>query len=316
MREAGRQPRAVLDQSARARPPRPGRPAAATGPASWSTTIVVALRSAVTRATASRTRAAPGGSSCAVGSSSSSRPGRRASTPARTSRCFSPPESACGRAVAAVGEADGGQRRVDPRPDLVGGQAGVLQTEGDVVPGPGHDELAVRVLGEQAQPAPGGARCPAVHGELAGHLGALGVQDAGEGGEQRGLAGARGAGQEHPLAGLDDEVDAGQRPGPPRGMADAEPPGDDAGRCPSADARALSRTGDSEHELPEDQVWSPGSRDQTRVRPAANELSAPVRARARTSSRPTTPASSTLEITVNTVYGSVNAQNGYSWDTG
>ena len=61
-----------------------------------------------------------------------------------------------------------------------GGQAGVLQAERDVVPGPGHDQLAVRVLGEQAQPAPGGARRAAVHGELAGDLGALGVQDAGQ----------------------------------------------------------------------------------------------------------------------------------------
>ena len=178
-----------------------------------------------------------------MGSSSSSRPGRRARAPARTSRCFSPPESACGGPVAAVGEADGGQRLVDPRPDLSGGDAGVLQPEGDVVPGAGHDQLAVGVLGEQPQPVaarPRGGR--AVDGELAGQLGALGVEQPGQRREQRGLARAGRAGEQDPLAGLDDEVDAGQRPGVPGGVADAEAPGDEPGRpqpaCRPASARA------------------------------------------------------------------------------
>jgi hypothetical protein len=63
-----------------------------------------------------------------------------------------------GLAVAAVREPDGRQRLVHPRPDLGGRQPGVLQAEGDVVPGPRHDQLAVGVLREQAQPSPGGPR--------------------------------------------------------------------------------------------------------------------------------------------------------------
>ena len=96
-----------------------------------------------------------------------------------------------GGPVAPVREADRRQRLVHPRPDAVGRQSGVLQPEGDVVPGAGHDQLAVGVLGEHAQPVAGRPRGPAVDGELPGELGALVVADAGERAQQRGLPAIR-----------------------------------------------------------------------------------------------------------------------------
>ena len=73
----------------------------------------------------------------------------------------------------------------------------------------------------------------------------------------------------------------------------------DAWRTPRP--RATTRTGPVRVRIGAGpRVVVTGAPGQARVRPAAKELSAPVRARARTSRRPTTPASSTLEITVNT----------------
>ena len=60
-----------------------------------------------------------------------------------------------GGGVPAVGEADGGQRLVDPRPDLGRRDAAVLQAERDVVAGPGHDQRGLGVLQHQPGAGPG-----------------------------------------------------------------------------------------------------------------------------------------------------------------
>ena len=167
---------------------------------------------------------APAGSRLAVGSSSSSRPGRSASTPARASRCCSPPESAAVGRSRSVREADPAQRLVDPGPDLVGRYAPVLQPERHVVAAAGHHQLGLRVLEDDADPFPGLARVEPV--DLDGALllaGVLGEQ-AGQRGEQGALAGPGGPEQQHPLAVLDAQVDPAHRPGPPPGVPPPEPP--------------------------------------------------------------------------------------------
>ena len=91
-----------------------------------------------------------------------------------------------GRAVLAVREADVGERAVDARPDLGGGDAPVLETEGDVVAGARHDELRVRVLEHQTGIA--------TDAELALLVRSAGpVEQAGESLEERALPGARGS---------------------------------------------------------------------------------------------------------------------------
>ena len=93
-----------------------------------------------------------------------------------------------GRAVLAVREADVGERAVDARPDLGGGDAPVLETEGDVVAGARHDELRVRVLEHETGIA--------TDAELALLVRRAGpVEQAGESLEERALPGARGSHQ-------------------------------------------------------------------------------------------------------------------------
>src|SRR5207302_5938970 len=63
-----------------------------------------------------------------------------------------------GRAVLAIREAHVCERAVDARPDLGGGDAPVLETEGDVVAGARHGELRVRVLEHESGIATDGER--------------------------------------------------------------------------------------------------------------------------------------------------------------
>src|SRR5438105_1489591 len=107
-------------------------------------TIVTSPRSA-TRAITSRTARAPSGSRFAVGSSRRRTRGRSARIPAIARRCFSPPESAA-VARSSLYAKPTSASAVDARPDLGGGDASILETEGDVVAGARHDELRVRVL--------------------------------------------------------------------------------------------------------------------------------------------------------------------------
>ena len=58
----------------------------------------------------------------------------------RKSLLFAPGQRV-GRSVPRVRKADRVEGRVDPGPDLVGGDASVLQPKGDVVTGAGHDQL-------------------------------------------------------------------------------------------------------------------------------------------------------------------------------
>jgi hypothetical protein len=181
-----------------------------------------------------------------------------------------------GGAVPPEGEAHLRQRPVHRRPDQRGRGPGVLQAERDVVPGAGHDQLGVRVLEDDRRPGPGLARRPAVDGELA--LGVAGVraEHAGEGVQQRGLARAGRPGEQHPLAGLDPQVDVLHRPRPAAGVP--EPPAGEPHRGRDAGARRPAR-------------------GQTRDRPAANDDSAPLAARARVSAMPPRPATSVVLTT-------------------
>ena len=111
----------------------------------------------------------------------------------------------------------------------VGRHAPVLQPERDVVAAAGHDQLGLRVLEDDADPFPGLARVEPV--DLDGALRLAGVlgEQPGERGEQGALAGPGGAEQQHPLAVLDAQVDAADRPGAAPGVPPAEPAQLDAG---------------------------------------------------------------------------------------
>ena len=168
-------------------------------------------------ATAVRTRVAPSGSRLAVGSSSRRRSGRVAEAPASARRCCSPPERASVRRSRPYGNADRPQGLVDARPDLVSRDAVVLQTEGDVVAGPGHHQLGLRVLEHDADTAP-----PRATVTRALPLARVGGQQPTQRGEQGALARTRRAEQEHPLAARDPQVDPADRPRPSPGVPPAE----------------------------------------------------------------------------------------------
>jgi hypothetical protein len=139
-----------------------------------------------------------------------------------------------GGGVASVGEADGRQRLVDPPPDLAGRDAAVLQSERDVVAGPAHHQRRLGVLQDQPSARPGLAGRQAVEEHralLRTRVG--GVEQAGQRCQQGALAGAGRPEEQHPLAGLDPQVDPAQRPG----LAAAVPP------APAADVDGDGRDG-------------------------------------------------------------------------
>ena len=170
-----------------------------------------------------------------------------------------------GGMIAAVGEPDGGERGLDPRPDLRGGHAGVLQAERHVVAGAGEHELRIGILEDdprgaiEAQRPLGFARSGA-------------REQPGDPGEQGALSRAGGPEEEHPLAVLNDQVEAADGPRLPAGM-------------PPAPAAGLDRR--------------PG---QTRccVRPDANAESTPVRVSAVTRACEPRPAMTAALASMNT----------------
>ena len=114
-----------------------------------------------------------------------------------------------GRPVEGDVEADVVQGPADAPPDLVARDPEVLAAEGDVVAASGQDDLGLRVLQHQSRPATQARRLGAADEQPTLLLAlVLAAEDAGEPGEQRGLAGAGGAEQQHALPGLDHEVEA------------------------------------------------------------------------------------------------------------
>ncbi len=111
-----------------------------------------------------------------------------------------------------LGHADGGQRRVHAGLQRLPGDAEVGGPEGDVLGHGGQEELVVRVLEDDPDPAPDLPEVPARHGETAdGYRAVARREDPVEVQHQGGLAGAVRAEQGHPLAALDPEVDPVER---------------------------------------------------------------------------------------------------------
>ncbi len=217
-----------------------------------------------------RTSRTPSGSRFAVGSSSSSTPGRIASTPARARRCFCPPESdfvcrarGTSSPTASSASATRAGMSADRHPE-------VLAAEGDVVTHLRQHHAGVRILQHQPDAAAVRLRPLAVDEERAGLVALVGAaEEPGHAGEQRRLAGARGAEEQHALPRLDRERDVADGGCPPPGVAPPPARRGDAGRAGRAHRQTSRRAS----------------------RPAAKRLSAPVAASARTASQPTTPAS-------------------------
>ena len=195
-------------------------------------------------------------------------PGRIAIAPASASRCFCPPESCDGGVVERQVEADRVDGPGDAAPGLLAGHAEVLAPERHVVADPREDDLRVRILQHEAGPsARGGRRPPSIRSEPISLALVVAAEHAREGVQQRRLARARRAEQQHPLARLDDEVEALQR-GPRRPA------------CRQPHPVASTRAG------PARPVDGHGQTRPVTSRPAANRFRAPVaRAPGRRSSR-------------------------------
>ena len=165
-----------------------------------------------------------------------------------------------GEVVASVRQPHRVQRRVDPLPDLVAREGKVLRPERDVTPDAVGDDGVVRVLRQETEP-------PLHHG-LAVHLAGDGrAQRAGEGVQQRRLAGTARAEQQHALAGRDLEIEV-----PHHGLAAPQRTPGEAGETDPAGFHQTSVTAS---------------------RPGPNASSTPARANARVSSQPPTPATTT-----------------------
>ena len=173
--------------------------------------------------TAARNASAPSGSSCEVGSSSSSSCGSSASADARQTRCSSPPESSTVRRSARCDAPTSARAPRDPRPDLLGRHADVLETERDLVLDARHHDLVLGIL-EHRRDGPGElggavrARVEAADLDPAGEAAAVEMRhEPGERPQQRRLAAAGRPEQRDDLAGLELERDVAQgrqrRPG-------------------------------------------------------------------------------------------------------
>ncbi|CAM5295258.1 hypothetical protein SHIRM173S_02535 [Streptomyces hirsutus] len=109
------------------------------------------------------------------------------------------------------GHADQGQRPVDPLLQLLAPEPGRRRTERHVLPHGRHEELVVRVLEDDADPAPDLGHVPLADGQSGDGDGAGAAgQDAVEVQHQGRLAGAVRAEQRDPLAARDREADAEQ----------------------------------------------------------------------------------------------------------
>ena len=207
-------------------------------------------------------------------------PGARGQRPGEHEALLLPAGEGRGGAVAPVRERHRGERPVHGRPDLLRRRPDVLQPERDVVPGAGHHQLGVGVLEDDRRAGAGEVGEPAVDRRRALGLTGVRAEQPCQRVQQRGLARAGGAGEQHPLAGRDRQVDVPHGPGV-------------AARVPEAPAgepyrgRAV-RAGRS------------GSRGQTRVRPDPNDDSAPLAPSARASASPPTPATTAVLTTTST----------------
>ena len=186
-----------------------------------------------------------------------------------------------GGGVPAVGEADRGQRLVDPRPDLVGATPRFSRPNATSSPArPITSAASGSCSTSPARARASRAGRPSRSTAPSCSPASDGVEQPGQRGEQGALAGAGRPEQQHPLAGLDAQVDPAQRPGLPA----AVPP------APAADVDRDRRDG----ECGQTRAWSA---------PDGNGDSTPVRASARTSSHEPTPATTAALTTTSTRVG-------------
>ena len=134
-----------------------------------------------------------------------------------------------GRAVQGHVQTHGIQGVMHPRPDLLARDAEVLAPERDVIAHPREDHLRVGVLKDETGATARRDRRLSVDEQLTtGFALLISAENSRKSMEERRLARAGGAQQEHTLAGLDPQVDAVERPRPPRRMPPPPPPRGDA----------------------------------------------------------------------------------------
>ena len=186
-------------------------------PVRCSASTTVTPRSRLMRVTSASSSSAATGSSWLVGSSSSSSGCPIASTDAMAIRWPSPPDSVAGVALGQVRGAGGHQRLLGAGGDRGWRMGDALQPERHLVAHPLGDQLRLGILehqpgvaGQLARPVV--ARVQAVDHHAAGQLAAVEVRHQAERGpQQRRLAAARLADDQHQLARLDVQRDAVQR---------------------------------------------------------------------------------------------------------
>ena len=176
-------------------------------------------------------------------------------------------------------ETDRLERVLNPAPDLIPWHTEVLTPECNIVAHPREDHLRVGILEHQPDTTPGGLGSVAVDPQLAPALALLiAAEDPRECLDKGRLAGSGGTEQQHPLPGLDGQVEVGDGPGDAAGVPPAPAAGCDPGWLQARTGR-LAQTGTAVS------------------RPDANLLSAPVRASPRAISHEPRPASTAPETT-------------------
>ena len=188
-------------------------------------------------------------------------------------------------------EPDGVERARHAREDLVDRLAEVLGPEGHVVAGAREHELRIRILQQQADPPATRADLEAVDGQLSLLLALVGpAEHARPCLQQRRLATAGGAEQQHALTRLDAHVERIEHGGRAPGGSPAPALGPEGGRA--SRGHEPDRASSAEAEAAADAAAT-GSLAVDRAassRPAAKRANAPVRASPRTSSQLPSPA--------------------------
>ena len=202
---------------------------------------------------------------------------------------------AAGTATGTTPQPDVVERFMDPLPDLFPRHAKVLGAERDVVAQPGKHHLGFGVLLHESGTAPLGLRRNAVHQQRAGLVGVVTflAQHARQGMQERRLARARGAKQQHTLAWTDVQV---QGVDGLRGAASVPP------------APALRGNGGGSHHSRGAGIRT-GHQEKTGSEAAlrdANALRTPVLARPRVAIQDRAPAMTAPEIVQNTMYASLS----------
>ncbi len=225
------------------------------------------------------------------------RPGSHRDDPGEREALLLPSRQVRRGAVGRDVEADGGERRVHARPDVGARHAQVLAPEGDVVAHPREDRLTVGVLQHHARPAAHRCGERPVDEQLALVLALVrAAEDARDALQQRRLARARGAEQQHPLPRRDAERGIPHRPRLTRRIPPAPPARLDGGGGGHA---GTGHTGSARiARAPGPLGLGGGHTRAVASRPDANLLSAPVEARAFMSSHPPRPAMTAPEIVV------------------